>query len=53
MKFSEGLIDKTEQYLAKKTGEKPDKGATEEFLRAIAELGKLLQNNVKKIQKES
>ncbi|KKS05076.1 MAG: hypothetical protein UU56_C0001G0043 [Candidatus Curtissbacteria bacterium GW2011_GWA2_41_24] len=53
MKFSEELVNEAEQYLTKKTGEKPDKGLTEEFLMAIAELGKLLANYADGIQKES
>lgn len=53
MEFSKELLTEAEQYLTKKTGEKPGKGLTEEFLRAVAELGKLLVNNADQIQKES
>lgn len=52
MEFSKGLLLEAEQYLTKKTGEKPDKGLSEEFLMALAELGKLLANNADEIQKE-
>lgn len=53
MKFSEELVNEAEQYLAKKTGEKPDKGVTEEFLRTVAALGELFAKNANKILKES
>lgn len=53
MKFSNELIDEAMQYLEKKTGERPDKGITEEFLRSIAKLGKLFAKNADAITKES
>ena len=53
MKFSKELVDKAELYLNKKTGKKSDKGNVQEFLRSIAELGKLLANNAEEIRKES
>lgn len=53
MKFSEELVEEVEKYLVKKTGEKPDKELTEEFLRTMAELGKLLANNAEEILKET
>lgn len=53
MKFSEELVNEAEQYLAKKTGEKPDKGVTEQFLRAVAALGELFAKNADAITKES
>lgn len=53
MNFSRGLIDEATEYITKKTGEKPDKGLTEEFLMTIAKLGELLVKNARKILKES
>ena len=52
MKFPKELIDEAAQYLTKKTGKKPDKELTEEFLRDIAKLGKLFADNAKKIVEE-
>lgn len=53
MKFSDQLVDDAKHYLEKKTGEKPDKGVTEEFLRSIAKLGELFAKNADAITKES
>lgn len=53
MKFSDELLNEAEDYLQKKTGEKPDKGVTEEFLRSLAKLGELFTKNADAITKES
>lgn len=53
MKFTEDLVKEATEYLVKKTGQKPDKGITEEFLRSIAKLGELFAENADKILKES
>lgn len=53
VKFSKKLVDEATEYLTKKTGEKPDKGLTEEFLMTVAQLGELLLKNARKILKES
>ena len=52
MKFSKALTQEAMEYLTEKTGKKPDKGVTEEFLRAVAALGELFTKNGDAITKE-
>ena len=53
MKISEDLFNDVEQYLEKKTGEKPDKRLTEDVATALSEMGKLFINNAELLNNDS
>lgn len=53
MKFPQELVDEATEYLMKKTGQKPNKKLTGQFLKQLAELGKLFKENSQLMGKES
>ena len=53
MKFSQKLTTDTELYIKKKTGLKPDKALTKDFLMSVARLGQLLAKNANRILKSN
>lgn len=50
--FSDELVNEAQAYLEKKTGTKPSKELTNEFLRNMASLGDLFLKNAKAILKQ-
>lgn len=50
--FSDELVNKAQIYIKKKTGTKPSKEETNEFLRNMASLGDLFLKNATEILKQ-
>ena len=52
-KYSDNLINEAEAYLEEKTGSRPSKELTGDFLKSVSRLGKLLLKNADKISNQS